>query len=135
MQTITQNLISKNIRPSFQRIKILEYLINNRIHPTVEAIYSALIKEIPTLSKSTIYNTMNLFLEANLVRELTIEDNEVRYDINTLDHGHFKCDKCGKIYDFFLNNDDLKCKDLSGFTIKEKNVYYRGICPKCLSSK
>lgn len=135
IEGLTERLLNRNIKPSYQRIKILEYLDSNRIHPTVDKIFVDLQKEIPTLSKTTIYNTLNIFMDAGLVRVLTIEDNETRYDIDTSDHGHFKCEKCGSIYDFEIRNLDLETDDLSSFKINEKNVYYKGICPKCLDNK
>ncbi len=125
-------LISRKVRPSYQRIKVLEYLIKNQCHPTVDQIFQDLQGEIPTLSKSTIYNTLKLFAAAGLIRVITIEDNETRYDILTEDHGHFKCEKCGAIYNFAVDVDALATGDLTGFKVMEKNVYFKGICPKCL---
>ena len=91
------NLVAKlkeyGIKPSIQRIEILEYLMDNRIHPNVEAIYSELVDKMPTLSKATVYNTLDLFAKNGLTNRLFIEPNEVRYDIRTDIHGHFKCEK------------------------------------------
>ncbi len=112
-------------------MRILEYLTQNRCHPNAEQIFTALHKDIPTLSKTTIYNTLRVLVEAGLVRIITIEDNEVRYDINTDDHGHFKCESCGKIYDFNIDMSSLVSEDLVDFKINDKNVYFKGICPGC----
>ncbi|MBA1336307.1 MAG: transcriptional repressor [Firmicutes bacterium] len=122
------------IKPSYPRIKILEYLITKRSHPTVDEIYSNLVKEIPTLSKTTVYNTLNLLISANIVRVVASEENETRYDADVTSHGHFKCEKCGAIYDFRIDVGALKTDDLKNFKIKEKNVYYRGICEECLDN-
>ena len=131
---LSTELITKNIRPSFQRLKVLEYLINNPCHPTVDQIYKDLQSEIPTLSKTTIYNTLDLFQKADLVQVLTIEDNETRYDIITKTHGHFKCEKCGAISNFAVDIDSLIPEELTGFKVMNKNVYFKGVCPKCLSN-
>ena len=53
-------LKEKDISPSIQRIRVLEYLQNSKNHPTVDNIYNDLIKEIPTLSKTTVYNILKL---------------------------------------------------------------------------
>ena len=74
-------------------------------------------------------------MEAGLVRIITIEDNEVRYDINTDDHGHFKCESCGKIYDFNIDFGRAEYDELRGFYIKEKDIFFKGICSKCLSAE
>ena len=121
-------LRNKDIRPSNIRLKVLKYLLNNITHPTVDDIYNRLSNEIPTLSRTSIYNTMKLFKEKGVVNELSLNEKEIRYDINTNFHGHFKCEKCGMIYDFPVveSSDDMK-----GFVINNKSINYYGICAKC----
>jgi len=99
IEMVKDHLINKGINPSYQRLKILEYLENTRSHPTVDIIYRELLKEIPTLSKTTIYNTLKLLQQKGIVSGITIEENEVRYDADTTPHIHFKCRRCGNIYD------------------------------------
>jgi len=132
LNEIKKTLLQKNINLSYQRIKILEYLAQNRCHPTVDHIHADLKQEIPTLSKTTVYNTLEVLIEAGVVRVITIEDHETRYDIKTKTHGHFKCQSCGEIVDFSIDADALKSEDLHGFKICDRDVYYKGICPKCL---
>lgn len=132
---LKQNLKAKNINLSFQRLKVLEYLDNNRCHPSVEQIFSDLLKELPTLSKTTVYNTLRILTETGLVRSMTIDDNETRYDINTKNHGHFKCNSCNTIYDFYVDIDEFCSDDLKNYKIEDKNVYFMGICPRCLTNK
>jgi Fe2+ or Zn2+ uptake regulation protein len=124
-------LYEKGIKPSYARIKIYSYLQLNRMHPTVDEIYNALVNEIPTLSKTTVYNTLKLFESAGITRAITIEDNEARYDINVDNHGHFKCKQCGKIYDFSINMEKMELEGLNNFIITEKNVYFKGVCAEC----
>jgi len=130
-EDITNKLKNNNIRLSHQRLKVLEYLHRNRIHPTVEQIYNGLLDDIPTLSKTTIYNTLNTLIEAGLVKIINIEDNEARYDIITDEHGHFKCKACGNIYDFEVDMDSFEIKGLNGFKIHNRDMYFSGICAKC----
>mgnify|MGYP005843491869 CR=1 FL=1 len=132
VENIAGKLLEKNIKPSYQRIKIFEYLTEKRNHPTVDRIFNDLLKEIPTLSKATIYNTLDLFKEAKLAKVLTIEDTETRYDAEVSDHGHFKCESCGRIYDFPVNINGLSTDYLKNFRINEKNIYFKGICEKCI---
>ena len=63
IENIGEYLKAHEIKPSYQRIKIFQYLVENKNHPTVDMIYKALCTEIPTLSKTTVYNTLNLFIE------------------------------------------------------------------------
>ena len=129
---VVAELTKRNLRVSHQRIKVLEYLIQHRVHPTVDQIYSALHQEMPSLSRTTVYNTLATFVEAKLVRVITIEDNESSYDIMMASHGHFKCEVCGSIYNFSVDVESLSSKDLDNFRVKDRNVYFKGICPGCL---
>jgi len=128
---LSNELKKNNIRLTHQRLKVLEYLSNSTNHPTVEQIYNALKKEVPSLSKTTIYNTLNYLAELKLIKALSIDDNEAHFDAVTVEHGHFICDSCGKIYDFDVNIDT---GELDKFKINEKAVYFKGICPECLSN-
>lgn len=134
-ESIAQKLQSVNIKPSVQRIKILEYLAGHPCHPNVDIIYSELHKDMPTLSRTTVYNTLKLFVDSKLLRVITIEDNEIRYEYNMNDHGHFKCGVCHSIYDFDIDIDSFNSYDLNGFKINDKNVYFKGICNKCNKMK
>lgn len=129
---LARKLAEKNIRPSYQRMKILEYLIIKKTHPTVDNIFNDLIKELPTLSKATVYNTLDLLRKEKLAKVVAIENNETRYDARVSNHGHFKCETCGSIFDFEVDIDSFLTDSLKNFKINEKNVYFNGICPKCL---
>ena len=131
MNEIKDYLVENGVKPSYHRLKVMEYLIRHRNHPTVDEIYNELIQEMPTLSRTTIYNTLNLFVEENIVIPLGIESNETRYDARVEDHGHFKCEACGIINDFMFNPGEDP-DELTGYQIRSKNVFYKGICPKCL---
>lgn len=128
-------LKSRNVKSSYQRIKILEYLDKNLCHPYTDKIYYEIQKIIPTISKSTVYSTLKTFVKVGIVREITIEDNKIRYEYNLKDHGHFKCEVCDRIFDFNIDFDKAEYDGLSGFKIKEKDVFFKGICSKCLNAE
>ncbi len=88
---VDEYLSSNGIKPSYQRIKVFDYLITNKNHPTVDKIYKELVGEIPTLSKTTIYNTLKLFHEKGIILIINIEDNETRFDADISNHIHFRC--------------------------------------------
>ncbi len=129
---IANLLVENGIKPSYQRIQIYKYLYEKRNHPTVENIYNVLIKDIPTLSKTTVYNTLNLFIEANIVSAVSLDENEKRHEIIEHDHSHFKCEICDGLYD--IPYDDLKLlpDNYKNFRIKEKHIFLKGICESCL---
>jgi len=131
IDSIKKHLGEHGVKASLPRVKIYEYLNTHRSHPTIDEIYNALSDELITLSKTTVYNTLDLFVKNNLAVQVLIEDNEARYDADTSNHGHFKCNKCQTVYDF---NYDLSGKDipcLEGFQLEDYHTYIRGICKKC----
>ncbi|MBC2850827.1 MULTISPECIES: Fur family transcriptional regulator [unclassified Cetobacterium] len=131
IENVGDHLKIHDIKPSYQRIKIFQYLLENKTHPTVDEIYKALCKEIPTLSKTTVYNTLNLFIKEGIARVITIEENETRYDADMDIHGHFKCEECKKVYDIPVKIDQLLVEGMENFKINEYHVYFKGICSKC----
>jgi Fur family peroxide stress response transcriptional regulator len=136
VNNLKEILVKNGISPSYHRLKIYEYLVNNHTHPTADMIYADIIHYIPTLSKTTIYNTLKTFAEKGLVYSITIEDNEVRYDADVTFHGHFKCLTCGSLYDVDLDQFNIEKKlnankKIQGHTITEKQIYLKGFCKKC----
>jgi len=132
---LSTKLEEKEIRPTHQRLKLLEYFYEHPNHPTVDDIFRALKPHMPTMTKATIYNNLKLFVQKGIIVEVHIEDNEVRYELAVKSHGHFKCIDCGTIYDFGAEIDELPTTGLDEFQIDNKNVYFRGVCPKCLSKR
>ncbi len=127
-----QQLIRHSIKPSVQRTIIMEYLLKNRIHPTVDDIYSALHPSMPTLSKTTVYNTLNLFAEQGVVRVLFLDGKNARYDIGMEDHAHFICKQCNSVHDIFgLKPVVFELPKHSDFEIEAGEMIYTGLCKKC----
>lgn len=130
LEDIRTYLVQHDLRASFYRLKIFEYLINERTHPTAEEIYRQLKTELPAISQGTVYNTLRLFLEKKIVQLVNLERNEARYDATLSWHGHFKCLGCGQVFDF--NIETLKIAGLEGFEIWGKHLDLKGLCPECL---
>ncbi len=125
-------LAQRGLQPSVQRVRILEFLHANRIHPTAEQIWLRLSPGMPTLSRTTVYNTLKLFAEAGIVQTLVIEEKEMRFDIDTSHHGHFSCDRCGTVFDFTASAlSGAVPSELDGFEIRERHLYYKGLCREC----
>ncbi len=124
-------LLTNNIRPSQHRIEIMKYLIEKKNHPTADTIYKDLVKNMPTLSKTTVYNTLYTLVEKGLISVLNIEDNELRYDHDTSPHIHFKCIKCGRVYDIHSTKYFTKHKEIDGHQIISQQIIYKGICKNC----
>lgn len=129
-----QYLLQHSIKPSVQRTAIMDFLLSNRIHPTVDEIYMALSPNMPTLSKTTVYNTLGLFAERGAVRILTLDEKNARYDVDISAHAHFMCRTCGKVYDLFdVKPEIFKLPKSNEFKIESAEVSYTGVCAKCES--
>lgn len=132
MNSSHKNILKEHgISPSYTRIAILNFLDTNRIHPSVDTIYKKLSKKLPTLSKTTVYNVLKLFIEMEIVKEVTVGSQESRYELITIEHSHFKCEICEKLFDIPLVTTQYDTNSLQGFTINERDVLFKGICPDC----
>ncbi|TYB91441.1 MAG: transcriptional repressor [Kosmotoga sp.] len=130
------NMLKKNgISLSLQKILIFDFLIKNQNHPIAIQIFNELADEIPTLSKTTVYNALSSFVNSGLIRKLIIDEKETRYEIAEILHGHFKCVECSEITNFDIDIDGSFEKELKDFEITSKEVILKGICPICLSKK
>lgn len=121
------------VKPSTIRLFVLDYLLEQRIHPTAEDVYQALIGKLPTVSRASVYNTLELFLKKGIIKTIPTQRRKARYDIDHSFHGHFECQSCGKIYDFNLDPSNIDLEALDGFEVKSWEIYCQGFCPQCLS--
>lgn len=94
-------------------------------------IYNDLIGTMPTLSRTTVYNTLRLLGENDAILELTIDKHIAHYDGDTSPHSHCQCKRCGRIIDIPLQKVDVE-QNGHDFVIQETEVYYRGYCRECI---
>ena len=129
-------LMDHGVKPSVQRLAVMEYLLMNRSHPSADEIHSALIVKIPTLSKTTVYNTLKLFVEHGAVKLLTIDEKNVKFDVDISDHAHFLCTKCNKVYDIplYMNHLLQSTAVPEDYEVESMALYVRGICKACKAS-
>jgi Fur family peroxide stress response transcriptional regulator len=123
-------LKERGVKPSMLRIMIYDYLKGTKSHPTVDDIYSHLAPHVPTLSRTSVYNTVKILAQAGLSKVLTIEGHQTRYDADTSFHGHFLCTGCGGVSDFEVA--DTVFSKLNGCMVAQREVYCSGVCQSCL---
>lgn len=123
-------MLEKGVKPSALRMQIYNYLDHHRTHPTVDEIYTGLSEAFPTLSRTTVYNTVKLLEQNGIIKAIAIEGFRTRYDANASFHGHFLCRSCGNVYDVWITD----CPEFpeSGFAVDSKDVFYTGSCKDCL---
>lgn len=139
MNEARKYMIDYGIHFSQQRIAIMNYLLKNRTHPTADEIFLALSPSMPTLSRTTVYNTLKLFVETGAIQAIKIDEKNARFDTDTSMHGHFLCDSCGTIYDVSLPDgvgpQVLENMHLVNFEVHSAHIYYHGMCPHCLKKQ
>jgi Fur family peroxide stress response transcriptional regulator len=131
LAAIVKVLKERGIRPTAQRIGVYQNIVERHDHPTVDMLYHDMHALHPSLSKTTVYNTLDMLVKAGLVKPVTINSNEARFDANTSLHGHFQCTCCGKLTDFYFTNINVQTQGLEGYEIGTKDVYFTGRCPQC----
>lgn len=98
-ESISEKLRAHGITPTHQRIEIAQVMFEKRWHPSADQILAAVNVRYAETSKATVYNTLKLFLDKGLVRDLIVDPNKVFYDSNTSVHHHFYDVTTGEITD------------------------------------
>lgn len=124
---VVATLREHGIQPSAQRVAIAAYVLATEDHPSAEQVWSAVQRDFPMVSRATVYNTLNLFVEKGLLRELVLTEGNVVFDPKVEPHHHFIDETTGVIHD--LPWDAVKVSNvdaLSGFAVREYQVVMRG---------
>lgn len=115
------------IQPTPQRIAVVECVLTNKTHPTADDVLLSARKKCPTVSRATVYNTLNLLVEKRLIGMQTIREGAVIFDPNIQKHHHFIDEETGDIYDIPWDQLEVKGKkQFEDFEILEFQVIMRG---------
>lgn len=124
-------------RRSKQRDTILKVLRSTTSHPTVDWIYDQVREEIPNISLGTVYRDINQLKQEGLIQELCLGSGPSRYDGTPENHYHFRCVKCGRVFDVDepVNHEmEREVEQNSGFRVLYHQVEFYGLCPDCQKS-
>lgn len=88
-----------SINPTTQRVEIAQVLFSRSTHLSAEDVFMLVNGESSRVSKATVYNTLGLFAERGLIREVIADPTRVFYDPNTAPHHHFYDTTTGKLTD------------------------------------
>ena len=115
------------IQPSAQRIAVAQYVLDTSKHPSADQVLEEVGGRFPMLSRATVYNTLNLFVEKGLLRELVLAEGRTVFDPNLAPHHHFIDDRTGAISDVPWSALRVSRVDtLDGLDVREYSVVLRG---------
>jgi Fur family peroxide stress response transcriptional regulator len=140
MKKIVERLRKKGLKPTLQRIAVLQNLSERRDHPTATDVYSDVVKKYPTISKATVYSTLKLLSEKGEIQEISIRKmGEACFDPVMELHHHFLCRECGRIIDIYTNCPGecviAKSSEAGGNVVEEIQAYVYGLCSDCAKKK
>lgn len=124
----------KKVTP--QRRRIFELLAGNEAHPTAENIHKLLVREMPTVSLKTVYQTLHELSELGEVEILDLGTGSARFDPNVDGvHHHTVCESCGGVRDVDLAVDLAVSfpQEMGDFRVSRAQVILRGQCGECMS--
>jgi Fur family transcriptional regulator, iron response regulator len=126
MSNIAAKLVEKGIQPSAQRVAVAEYVLSTDEHPSADQVLARIKANFPYISRATVYNTLNLFVEKGLLRELYLAEGRIVFDPNISMHHHFIDESSGAILD--IPWDSVKVSNVENleFEVKDYQVVLRG---------
>jgi Fur family peroxide stress response transcriptional regulator len=121
-------------RETRQREAILKVLRKTRAHPTADQIYDEVRKDIPQISKGTVYRNLQVLEEDGVITELHLNGTLSRYETKQESHYHFRCERCGRVNDIDMpvdGNLDHEAERRTGLIILSHQLEFRGLCKDC----
>ena len=122
LSVISSLLKRHDINPTSQRLEIARVLFSKPQHMSAEQVLQALNSDNASVSKATVYNTLNLFAEKGLLRQMSIDPSRIYYDSNTTDHFHFYNEDTGELRDL-----DPRLVEISSLPELPENTCKSGI--------
>jgi len=103
-------------------------------HLSADEVREGVTEELPELARATVYNTLNEFVRAGLLRRIE-GFGSARYDDNTdEEHHHFHCDGCGRLFDVApIGTAGVGLRE-GGFEIERTEILFRGRCADCAAA-
>ena len=121
-------------RETKQREAILNILRQTDSHPTADRVYEEVRKVIPNISKGTVYRNLRILRDMGVISELNLSGTVSRYEGSKESHYHFRCEKCGRVFDLDepVNNEmDARVARRTGFKVSYHQLEFRGLCRDC----
>jgi len=131
VQEIARVIQQTGLKVTPQRVSVIQAL-DTLNHPRAEEIYREVSLQIPGLSPTTVYNTLEALVVHNLVRKVLTDADVMRYDAVHEHHHHLYCIQSDRMDDYFdpeldqLLQQYFDRKKISGFRLKEIKLQLMG---------
>ena len=120
------------LTPTIQRLAVLHSLENTRLHPTADQVLVTVRKKFPSISRATVYNTLEALAKAGIIQQITIDPAVARYDADIGPHAHFRCRICNTVYDVMMDRHIDLDEYIEGHHVEAVRAYAYGVCRMCL---
>ena len=129
---IERRLADSGLRRTPQRYAVMAFLMKQPGHPTAAEIFEAVNRVDPRSSRATIYNNLRDLVETGLVREVAVEGRAARFEVKSMPHHHFICDRCGNVEDVdWYDVPRPAAAALGKRVLREYELILRGLCTRC----
>ncbi len=131
----TQYMTKHHLRKTPERYAILDKVMQMNSHFIIDILYQQLEADGYHVSRATVYNTIELLVDAGLVRRHTFGGQTAQYEKITgpTNHHHLVCSRCGKVKE--VNDPEvdtmLQSRRYSGFQPAYTDLYIYGLCSRC----
>jgi Fe2+ or Zn2+ uptake regulation protein len=126
------------LRVTRQRVAVLD-MVHAAPHASAAAVLAAASLILPGVSHQAVYDCLADLTEVGLLRRIVVDGGAALFETRTRDnHHHCVCRSCGLVVDVDCAVGAAPCLDVTdaaGFVIDEAEVTYRGLCPRCASTR
>lgn len=131
-QDIVKKISDAGLKITPQRVTVLQMLCKLKNHPTADELFAEVSQILPGLSPTTIYNTLDTFVEKGLIKRVKTDTDVMRYDAITDHHHHLYCAVSDRMEDYFdpeldrILSDYFNKKQISGFSVSDIRLQLMG---------
>lgn len=115
-----------------QRLAVFSAIRLSRSHPSVDETWDMVRKEIPTVTRTSVYRILNEFADVGLLARMDAF-SAARYDTSTAPHAHFICTRCGAVFDYPMPGGIVLPEGMPKVR-HHVELRVQGLCAKCAAA-
>ncbi len=136
MDVFRQKLESRGLRKTPERFAILREIYSSEGHLDVDNLYEHMLRNDYRVSRATVYNTLELLVEFDLVKKQRFDNNLTLFEksLGYKQHDHVICTRCGAVQEFCdprIHHTKAMVAEIFGYAIQRHSLNIFGLCPEC----